>query len=559
MSEPSPAEQVRLPVGWGRLLFAQTFPDSESLARAMLEEQEGQRDIAIYVQDPHLVVAEAPQDLFLDPSLTYRLDLETYEEASAYLEGWTIERPRCREDWDAINGIYLSHQMVPVDTERVWAERDSGVFFYLVARPSAGGPVMGVVLGIDHVRAFRDPANGCSLWALAVHKQADDPGLGEALSRAVIDRFRARGRRQLDLSVLHDNEPALQLYRRLGFQKVEVFVLKNRNPINERLFVGEPPDSGFNPYAEIILNEALRRGIRVSEADPERGLFTLSLGGRSVACWESLTELTSAIAAHRCADKSLTRQIWAEAGLRVPEQLVYESPEQAESFLAEHGEIVVKPAVGEQGLGVAVGLRDAGETHEAIAQARALSAEVLLESCHPGQDLRVIVIQQEVVAASVRRPAAIQGDGRKTARQLIQRLSRRRSRMTGGESSIPLDAETERCLTAAGYTLDAVLPADAVVEVRRAANVHTGGTIQDVTDQLHPALVEAALRAAEALAIPVTGLDFLVPDPGSADYVLIEANERPGLANHEPQPTAQKFMDFLFPSSIPHADWHGSR
>jgi hypothetical protein len=33
--------------------------------------------------------------------------------------------------------------------------------------------------------------------------------------------------------------------------------------------------------------------------------------------------------------------------------------------------------------------------------------------------------------------------------------------------------------------------------------------------------------------------------------VFIEANERPGLANHEPQPTAQRFIDLLFPLSMP--------
>jgi D-alanine-D-alanine ligase-like ATP-grasp enzyme len=77
--------------------------------------------------------------------------------------------------------------------------------------------------------------------------------------------------------------------------------------------------------------------------------------------------------------------------------------------------------------------------------------------------------------------------------------------------------------------------------------LHTGGTIHDVTEQLHPELVHAAENAARALDIPVTGLDFFVPDVTKPEYVIIEANERPGLANHEPQPTAERFVDFLFP------------
>jgi D-alanine-D-alanine ligase-like ATP-grasp enzyme len=71
-----------------------------------------------------------------------------------------------------------------------------------------------------------------------------------------------------------------------------------------------------------------------------------------------------------------------------------------------------------------------------------------------------------------------------------------------------------------------------------------------VTAKLHPRLGEAALAAARALLIPVTGLDFLVPSVEGPEYTIIEANERPGLANHEPQPTASKFIDFLFPQTI---------
>ncbi|MEM1139344.1 MAG: N-acetylglutaminylglutamine synthetase, partial [Pseudomonadota bacterium] len=87
--------------------------------------------------------------------------------------------------------------------------------------------------------------------------------------------------------------------------------------------------------------------------------------------------------------------------------------------------------------------------------------------------------------------------------------------------------------------------------VRRTANLHTGGTIHDVTDQTHPVLINAAISAARAINIPVTGIDLMVKSPRKPDYVFIEANERPGLANHEPQPTAERFVDLLFPLSLP--------
>jgi D-alanine-D-alanine ligase-like ATP-grasp enzyme len=91
------------------------------------------------------------------------------------------------------------------------------------------------------------------------------------------------------------------------------------------------------------------------------------------------------------------------------------------------------------------------------------------------------------------------------------------------------------------------VPEGTVLQVRRTANLHTGGTIHDVTDRLHPALADAAVAAARVLDIPVVGVDLLVPDVEGPDHVIIEANERPGLANHEPQPTAEAFIDLLFP------------
>jgi D-alanine-D-alanine ligase-like ATP-grasp enzyme len=173
---------------------------------------------------------------------------------------------------------------------------------------------------------------------------------------------------------------------------------------------------------------------------------------------------------------------------------------------------------------------------------------VLIEQRCAGADVRVLVIDHRVVAAAVRQPAAVVGDGRHSVAELIDVQSRRRSAATGGESRIPVDDTTEALLAELDLTLDSVLDAGRRVEVCATANLHTGGTIHDITDQLHPAHAEAAVLAADALDIPVTGIDLLVPDLAEPDHVIIEANERPGLANHEPQPTAEAFVDLLFPT-----------
>jgi GNAT-family acetyltransferase (TIGR03103 family) len=188
---------------------------------------------------------------------------------------------------------------------------------------------------------------------------------------------------------------------------------------------------------------------------------------------------------------------------------------------------------------------------EAVARAREVCADVLVEEYFDGEDLRLVVIDYRVVAAALRRPARIVGDGRATIRKLIEAQSRRRAAATGGESRIPIDGETERCLREAGLSWDDVPEQGREIVVRKTANLHTGGTIHDVTAETHPRLIEAAIAAARAIEIPVTGIDFLVKSPREPDYVFIEANERPGLANHEPQPTAERFVDLLFPLSMP--------
>ena len=106
-----------------------------------------------------------------------------------------------------------------------------------------------------------------------------------------------------------------------------------------------------------------------------------------------------------------------------------------------------------------------------------------------------------------------------------------------------------RCLRGQGLSLDSVPGSGREVQVRRTANLHTGGTLHDVTDLLHPQIVEASIAAAKALDIPVVGLDFIVKAPVLDEFVFIEANERPGLANHEPQPVVERFLDLLFPRS----------
>jgi len=536
--------------GWGRLIFGQTFETAEEIATTLNAEAEGCRDVAFYVRDPHVVLASAPQALFLDPSHSFRLDLRTWKNGSDSSAPGLVIRPARPADEEAINRLYLARSMVPVVQGFCARLGDQPALTILVAEEaSSDAGVFGVVMGVDHCAAFDDPDGGSSLWALAVDPQAERPGVGEALVRALAAHFKGAGRRFMDLSVMHDNSEAIALYGKLGFIRVPIYCVKRKNPINEKLFLGPQPEAKLNVYAQIIVDEARRRGIAVDIEDAESGLFNLSLGGRSVACRESLSGLTSAVALSRCDDKRLTRRILKRAGLKVPDQITVTDDEQMHAFLETHGRVVVKPARGEMGHGVAVDLRNFEEASAAVDAARALCNDVIMEAFTEGQDLRIIVIDESVVAAAVRRPPSVRGDGNHTIIELIDKQSRRRQAATDGESRIPLDEETERCVNTKGRQMLDVPEEGETLMVRNTANLHAGGTIHDVTSDLHPELAAAAVKGAQALQIPVVGFDFLVADPASPDYVVIEANERPGLANHEPQPTAERFIDFLFPQT----------
>lgn len=291
--------------GWGRLIAGHTFAEPQAIADALCDERPGQRDIAYYVDKPHVVISCAPQRLFLNPADAYRLWFDQYVPDAPGRKGFTIRRLQSRADIAAINAIYRARQMVRVDPSSVWEAR-SGRQLLCVLAEDATGDVLGVAMGVDHAAAFDDDSAeaGSSLWALAAMPDAPHAGIGEALTRYLAEQFQARGRLFMDLSVVHDNEGAIGLYEKLGFQPIKAFAVKYRNAISAELFSESAggPHGNLGPHGQAVVDEARLRGVRVEVLDGENGYYRLGHAGRHVICRRALSELTSAIALQRSAD-----------------------------------------------------------------------------------------------------------------------------------------------------------------------------------------------------------------------------------------------------------------
>lgn len=228
-----------LECGWGRLIFGQTFSSHDTLLQLFAGETEGRRDVAIYVWEHHLLVGRAPDELFVDPSMQYRLWLHTYRPPKRRPPGFRIRPLISRDDALAQNRVYRACGMLTADLDVVMANHATRVFAYFLAVDADNDEVVGTVSGVDHVRAFGDPDNGASFWSLAVHPECRLRGVGKSLVRQMAEYYLARDREYLDLSVMYDNRQAIRLYRSLGFQRVPVYVVKRKNAINRPLYRGD--------------------------------------------------------------------------------------------------------------------------------------------------------------------------------------------------------------------------------------------------------------------------------------------------------------------------------
>ncbi|UFJ41690.1 GNAT family N-acetyltransferase [Brevibacillus humidisoli] len=230
--------EVAVDCGWGNLIYGQTFSSHDQIIELFRQESESRRDIAMYVYDPHIMVAKASDLLFIDPSITYRLWLHPGISQLRQSKKFRMRLLQNKMDAYATNKLYLECGMVPSDPDTIYDNQRTSRFVYYVAEDSKTGEVVGSVMGVDHKAAFGDPDNGASLWSLAVAKPYRAWGIGKSLVQQLSLHYLTRGRDYLDLSVLYDNKKAIRLYESLGFCRVPVYAVKRRNQLNRHLYEG---------------------------------------------------------------------------------------------------------------------------------------------------------------------------------------------------------------------------------------------------------------------------------------------------------------------------------
>ncbi len=300
-----------------------------------------------------------------------------------------------------------------------------------------------------------------------------------------------------------------------------------------------------------------------------RSLLKLGYGRHRRLVCAALTSQTSAAGVDIAADKQLSKQLLAAAGIPVPAGVVAGSAQDAADALAEIGApLVIKPLGGNQGANLTIGVRTAADAAAAYTRAAVAGDAVLVEQFVPGTDYRVLVIDGQLAAAAQLRPASVTGDGSHTIGQLVG-LANADPRRGAGHSReltrIRLDADALSHLDSLGLDDHSVPAAGQSVTLRRNANLSTGGTSKDVTDTVHPEVADMCRRAAATTGLDICGIDVRLADiaaplrdpagHGAAQpAAVLELNACPGLRMHlsptegRPRDVAAAVVDSLYPA-----------
>lgn len=320
-------------------------------------------------------------------------------------------------------------------------------------------------------------------------------------------------------------------------------------------------DLRLGPSTGAIVAAAIRRGI------PWRRLTTGSMvqlgwGKYQRRILAAETDQTSAVSETIAQDKDLTKSLLHTIGVPVPQGRPVTDAEDAWQAAQEIGAAVaVKPQYGSQGRGVAVNLDTRKQVMAAWHAAAQISTPVLVERYITGHDYRLLVVGDKLIAAARRDPPHVFGDGQHSIQVLVEQINRDPHRSDGHATSlskIRLDDIALATLDKQAYTLDSIPKMGVRVNLRNNANLSTGGTATDVTEDVHPEIAARAIDAAKMIGLDVCGVDILcdsihlpLEQQGGG---VVEVNAAPGLRMHlspsfgKPRDVGSAIIDMIFPA-----------
>ena len=295
----------------------------------------------------------------------------------------------------------------------------------------------------------------------------------------------------------------------------------------------------LGPSTGAIVEAAVMRGIPFRRLT-EGSMVQFGWGSRQQRIQAAETSHTSAIAESIAQDKELTKMLLHAAGVPVPNGRVVSTAEDAWLATQEiNSSVVIKPRDGNQGKGVAVNINSREQVIAAYEVAAKISSEIIVERYLPGHDFRLLVVGNALVAAARRDPPQVIGDGVHTIRALIDQVNSDPLRGDGHATSltkIRLDTIALATLATQDYSADSIPPHGARIVLRNNANLSTGGTATDVTDDVHPELAASAVAAAQMVGLDICGVDMVcnsVHQPLEAqEGGVVEVNAAPGLRMH---------------------------
>ncbi len=297
-------------------------------------------------------------------------------------------------------------------------------------------------------------------------------------------------------------------------------------------------ETELGPSTRAIVDAASRRGIPWTRVG-EDSLVRFGHGKHTRRVQGTVSDRTSMIAVDLAGDKELTKRVLSAAGLPAPRGCVVTSREEVVACLSHIPHpVVVKPLDGNQGRGVSLNLVTPEQVLEAFDLAFEISSQVIVEEMLRGFDYRVVIVDGKMVAAAQRIPAHVWGDGSHTIRELIELTNGDPRR--GDDHEKPLTKISANPLVLAtlkrhGKSLDDVPQNGELILLRESANLSTGGSAKDVTDDVHPSIRKMCERAARVIGLDICGVDLVLPDitrPFESVGGIVEVNASPGIRMH---------------------------